>query len=276
MRIVLAIALAALLLAGCGSSSGGGRTTVVAAFYPVAYAAQQIGGTAVSVQNLTPSGAEPHDIELTPREVGDIQRADVVLYLSHGFQPAVEKALDGASGKKVDMLAGQTLHGSDPHVWLDPVRYAAIARRVGAALGKPEAANALAAKALRLDREYRAGLAHCARREFVTSHEAFGYLSERYGLKQIPITGVDPESEPSPQALARLARLVRRENIDTVFFETLVSPRLSETVAREAGADTAVLDPIEGLTPTAAKRGASYFTVMRQNLDALRKALQCR
>jgi zinc transport system substrate-binding protein len=129
---------------------------------------------------------------------------------------------------------------------------------------------------LALDREYRTGLAHCARREFVTSHAAFGYLAARYHLRQIPITGIDPESEPSPQRLQSLIALVRREHVSTVFFERLVSPRLAETVARDAGAKAAVLDPIEGLTPSEEAHSDTYFTLMRRNLQQLRGALACR
>ena len=139
MRIVL-VSLLTVVAAGCGPATGAkGKTTVVASFYPLAFAAEQIGGPKVDVTNLTPPGAEPHDVELTPGDVARIQTADVVLYLSHGFQPAVEEALDGAKGKRIDVLAGLGLHEesgkTDPHVWLDPVLFARIVRRVGAALG---------------------------------------------------------------------------------------------------------------------------------------------
>ncbi len=233
---------------------------------------------------MTPPGAEPHDIELTPRNVGRIQTAGVVLYLSHGFQPAVEQAVKGARGRRVDALAGLNLRAgvgdeagrTDPHVWLDPILFAQIVRRIGSALGRPARASALAGKILALDGEYRSGLAHCRHRDFVTSHAAFGYLAARYHLRQIPITGIDPESEPSPGRLRELIVLVRREHVSTVFFERLVSPRLAETVARDAGAKAAVLDPIEGLTPAEQSRGEDYLTLMRQNLSRLRSALACR
>jgi zinc transport system substrate-binding protein len=149
-------------------------------------------------------------------------------------------------------------------------------RRVGDALGRPRAAAALIAKLTALDAAYRRGLRDCAHRTFVTSHAAFGYLAARYGLHQVAITGLDPEAEPSARRLASLAELVRRSGTGTVFFERLVSPKLAETVAREAGARTAVLDPIEGLTPSEQDRGFTYFTLMRQNLRELRAALGCR
>jgi zinc transport system substrate-binding protein len=285
MRTIPVWIALALLIAGCGAASGAkGKTSVVAAFYPPAWAAEQIGGSNVDVFNLTPPGAEPHDIELTPGDVGRLQQADVVLYLSHGFQPAVEQAVSGAKGRKVDILAGLDLRRgvgdeagkSDPHVWLDPVLFARIVHRIGAVLGDPARGASLVHRVLALDGDYREGLAHCARRDFVTSHAAFGYLAARYGLHQIAITGIDPESEPSPQHLQNLIELVRREHVTTVFFERLVSPRLADTVARDAGAKTAVLDPIEGLTPAEQRRGDSYLTIMRRNLEELRSALECR
>jgi zinc transport system substrate-binding protein len=282
---LLGLSLAtALLVVGCGASAGAnGKRTVVAAFYPLAFAAEEIGGRNVHVENLTPPGAEPHDIELTPQEVARLQKADVVLYLSHGFQPAVEQAVAGAQGRRVDVLAGIGLRRgvgdeagkSDPHVWLDPVLYSRVVRRIGAAVGAPARANTLAHRVLALDAEYRRGLAHCERRDFVTSHAAFGYLAARYRLHQIPITGIDPESEPSPRRLKSLIDLVRSEHVTTVFFERLVSPKLAETVARDAGAKAAVLDPIEGLTSAEQRRDVDYFSLMRQNLAQLRAALGC-
>jgi zinc transport system substrate-binding protein len=272
-RIVL-ILVSALLLAGCGAGGSGGKNSVVAAFYPLAYAAERIGGPSFHVENLTPPGAEPHDLELTPREVGRIVNASVVLYLSHGFQPAVSKAVEQARGRKVDVLAGLPLHGNDPHVWLDPLLFARIGTKIGAALRRPS--SGFVADMRKLDEAYRSGLRDCKRREIVTSHAAFGYLAARYGLEQVAITGLAPESEPSPQQLAHVVEVVRRTHATTVFFETLVSPRLAETVAREVGARTAVLDPIEGLTPDEQKRGDDYLTLMRRNLVALRKALACR
>jgi zinc transport system substrate-binding protein len=275
----------ALLVAGCGGAAGSnGKTSVVAAFYPLAFAAEQVGGSKVDVANLTPPGAEPHDVELTPQEVGKLQTADVVLYLSHGFQPAVEQAVGGARGRRVDVLQGLDLRRgvgdesgkTDPHVWLDPLLYARVVRRIGSELGRTSRAEALARRVLALDGEYRRGLAHCARRDFVTSHAAFGYLGAHYHLHQIAITGIDPESEPTPQHLQALIDLVRREHVHVVFFERLVSPRLADTVARDAGARTAVLDPIEGLTPSEQDKGYTYFTLMGRNLRELRSALSCR
>jgi len=267
------IAIAATGCGGRGDAKGDGDE-VVAAFYPLAFLAEQVAPDA-AVRNLTPPGAEPHDLELSPRDVAGLRDARRVLYLGGGFMPSLEDAVAGRSNA-VDLLAGVPRIDDDPHVWLDPDRYASLARRVAAMLGTPAAADALVARLERLDEEFRDGLAHCERREIVTSHAAFGYLAEAYGLEQVALTGLSPEAEPNPRRLEALVERIRRERATTVFFETLVSPKLAETVAREAGARTAVLDPLEGLSDEDAARGDDYFGVMRRNLTALRAALGCR
>lgn len=272
--IIVLMCAGALAAAGCGGSQTvDGRPSVAAAFYPLAYAAEQIGGATVAVRNLTPPGAEPHDVELSPRNVEAVRSADVVLYLGGGFQPAVERAVAGARGTVVDLLPGLAA-GDDPHVWLDPVRYARLARAVGRALDRPSAS--LRARASALDAEFRTGLARCERRELVTSHSAFGYLARRYGLEQVALTGLAPEAEPSAKRIEALVRRVRATGATTVFSERLVSPELADTVAREAGARVAVLDPLEGLTDVEAARSEDYFSLMRGNLAALREGLGCR
>jgi len=283
MKFILILILALTvpgLAVGCGGSDGhsSSRETVVASFYPLAFAAEQVGGEAVSVENLTPPGAEPHDLEVSPSDVGKIKSADLVLLLGHGFQPQLEDA--AGSGPEVVALldtAALDLHpDGDPHVWLDPIRYMKIVDRIGVVLRRPAAVSRLLARLRKLDKDYRRGLADCARRDIVTSHEAFAYLAERYGLNQIAVTGLNPEAEPTPQALQQTVDVVRASDATTVYFERLVSPRLAETVARETGTKTAVLDPIEGLTDTERKQGDDYFTLMRANLHALQTGLGCR
>jgi zinc transport system substrate-binding protein len=155
------------------------------------------------------------------------------------------------------------------------VRYAKIVERIGEALDAEQAASRLVARLQELDADYHEGLATCERHEIVTSHEAFAYLAQRYGLEQIPITGLSPEAEPQPADLARVVDLVDERGVTTIYYETLVSPRIAETVARETGAETAMLDPIEGLTPAQIANGEGYFTRMRANLRALEEGLGC-
>jgi zinc transport system substrate-binding protein len=271
----------ALVVTGCGDVGARNGGDVVAAFYPLAFVSEEVAGPGASVSTLTPPGAEPHDLELSARDVGRVRDARLVVFVGGGFQPGLEGALGERDGPSLDVLEGlDLLPGADqdevdPHVWLDPVRYAAIAREVAAALGDPAGADDLVARLEGLDREYRSALERCVRRELVTSHAAFGYLADRYGLRQVPLVGIAPESEPGPREIERLVDEVRRTRATTVFTESLVSPELAETIAREAGVSTAVLDPLEGLTSERLESGADYFTVMRENLATLREALGC-
>jgi len=308
-RTILILAAAATLgggMAGCSNGSsddGNDRLTVVASFYPLEEVARAVGGRGVEVENLTPPGVEPHDLELSSDQLDSILDADVVLYLGGGFQPAVEDAVRQRDqdqvtvdvlarlGSEVQAPAGEGEGGAtaDPHVWLDPVLMTRITGIVMDALneadlraGRPPPSVGRAESALgyteslgRLDDTYASRLADCSSNLIVTTHAAFGYLADRYGLRQQPITGLSPEGEPDPARLAEIEDLVRDEHVTTVFTEPLVPSDVADTIARETGAKVDVLNPIEGLTPEQREGGEDYFSIMRQNLDALVAALGC-
>jgi zinc transport system substrate-binding protein len=307
--LTLAAGVLALAAGACGADSATGdpdSVGVVAAFYPLQFVAERVGGDAVAVTNLTKPGAEPHDLELSPVQVGQVSDADLVLYLK-GFQPAVDDAVEQVGGDQAFDVAtavpplpagagGHPPHagdagdagdereeagGRDPHLWLDPTRLATVADAVATGLAKadPDGAAGYRARvaALRtdldkLDKEYAEGLRTCQRREMVVSHAAFGYLADRYDLEQVGLTGLSPEDEPSPRRLAAVTAEAREHGATTIFFETLVSPKVAETIAHAVGADTAVLDPLEGLQPG---KPGDYLSIMRINLATLRTALGC-
>ncbi len=279
-RGVLAV-VAILLVLPVGAASAHSRTRVVASFFPIAWAAQQVGGNRVAVTNLTPAGAEPHDLELTPDQIDEVLDAKVVFELGRGFQPAVEDAAGQRDGATVELLPRGT---SDPHVWLDPIRMASIVRTVQHELTKadPKGRPLYARNATRvlreldaLDTRYRDGLAHCERNVIVTAHEAFGHLAKRYGLRQEGVAGLSPDAEPDAQRIGQLTDLVKRLGVTTVFTEELVSPRIARTLAREAGVRTETLNPLEGLTDRELQRGDDYVKVMDANLTKLQAALGC-
>ena len=264
--------LTLLALVGCGGTDTSSSESVVAAFYPLAWAAEQVVPEGTEVVNLTPPGAEPHDVELSPRDVETVRSARLVIYVGGGFQPAVEDAVSEREGPSFDVLDG----ASDPHVWLDPARFAHIAAELGRRAGRPRAGEELAATLSELDASYRAGLRRCGRNALVTSHAAFGHLATRYGLTGLSLSGSSPEAEPTARELERLIDDVRASGATTVFTEPLVSDSAAETVARETGAQLAVLDPLEGLSKERLAAGEDYLSVMRDNLAALREALGCR
>ena len=257
---------------GCGRGESDPERTVVASFYPLAWAVQRVAPRSIQVVNLTPAGAEPHDLELSPSDVSAIRNAKLVVYLSGGFQPAVEDAVGRRDGRSLDVLEGD----SDPHIWLDPIRFAQAVESIARVVGGPRRTAPVVRQLTRLDDEYRRGLADCERRVVVTSHASFGRLAARYGLTELSLTGRSPEAEPGPRELQRIVEKVRESGATTVFAEPLVSSRLVETVAREAGVEVAALDPLEGLSEERRAGGEDYLSLMRSNLAALREALGCR
>ncbi|WP_129840047.1 metal ABC transporter substrate-binding protein [Streptomyces sp. RFCAC02] len=310
-----AAALGLLALTACGSDDEGGgsadgKLDVVASFYPLQFLAERIGGDQVDVTSLTEPGVEPHDLELSPRQTASLTEADLVVYLE-GLQPTVDDAVEQSGAEHVAEATSFTTlethgddvegdehaedehaeeesgdghdhgtEGKDPHIWLDPLRYAEVAQGVGDALADadPDHADTYAANTEQLvselnelDEEFTTGLADLPSNTFITTHAAFGYLAERYGLHQEAISGLDPESEPSAARMRELQEIAEEDGVTTVFFETLVSDDTARTLAGDLGLETAVLDPLEGITDDSA--GSDYFEVMRANLDALRAAL---
>jgi zinc transport system substrate-binding protein len=262
---------------------------VIASFFPLAEAARAVAGRLVEVRDLTPGGTEPHDLELDTDDRDAIEDAALVVVMGGGFQPGPEEAASQRDGPTLAVLdelgVDRDRAERDPHVWLDPVLMARLVDEVTAALERVDPAHtrtyrrrgaeyvdALGA----LDAEYRAGLVECDRRVLVTAHSAFGWLARRYDLHEEGIAGISPEAEPDPRRLAELTDLVEREGVTTVFTEELVSPKVARTLAREAGVRTEVLSTLEGLTTREQRRGATYLSVMRQNLEKLRRALGCR
>lgn len=308
MAAVTALGLGTL--SACSGANAAGNTEkfdVVASFYPMAFLAEQIGGDHVNVTSLTEPGQEPHDLEISAKQTARLQESDAVLYLKN-LQPSVDDAVAQSEIKtKIDAATLTTLEkhgdevgghaaeheaeghddheheeagGLDPHVWLDPVRYAEVAEGVGKAFQKADPDHAadyakntatLVKKLDGLNTEFETGLKNTKTKVFLTTHAAFGYLAERYGLTEEAINGLDPESEPSAARVKALEKMAKADGVTTVFYETLVSDKTAKTLAADAGLTTDVLDPIEGITD--ASRGQDYFSVQRANLKALQTAL---
>ena len=326
-------AATALALSACSStassgdgSSKDGSLTVMASFYPLKYLAEKVGGEHVSVTSLTPDGAEPHDLELSPKMVDSLSSADAVIYLA-GFQSAVDEAIEQQAPKTVidvssaaelieagtdanhpsedeedatdEAQSGETeAHdhdhegadhadhdhhhdmSADPHFWLDPTRMAKAATLVGDKLAEADSAHAdtykanakaLAEELNTLSNTLVTKTSNCKVKTFVTAHTAFGYLADRTGLTQVGISGLDPESSPSPARLAEIAQIAKEQGVTTIFTEALIDPKVAQTLADDLGITTAVLDPIESQTDVS----KDYAATMNSNIDALTKALDC-
>ncbi|MGQ0548972.1 MAG: metal ABC transporter solute-binding protein, Zn/Mn family [Armatimonadota bacterium] len=311
MRATVVLLAALLLSGGCAPRTAAPEApapapagspvrralSVVASFYPLYEFARRIGGGEVEVRNLTPAGAEPHGYEPTPKDVAALMGARLLVYNGAGFEPWIEKLLPGlpATVERVNATAGLPLaktghegvekEGLDPHVWLDPLLARQQVDNIVAGFVKIDAerkalyaANAagLTSELEALHRKYADTLRSCRRKTFITAHAAFGYLASRYGLKMVAISGVFPETEPSPARMKAIVKEARAHEARVIYFETLVSPKVAQAIAREVGARTKVLNPVEGLTPEEQGRGATYFSVMDENLRSLAAGLDCR
>ncbi len=315
-RSLLPGLLAVLLGASaCGGSSfanadsGGGRLKVAAAFYPLEYLATRIGGDRVEVIGLTKPGAEPHDAELSARQLGAVSDADVVVYEA-GLQAAVDESLahagpgavlDVAPAARLDLTPAEEEehasgedHGAeedhaghdhgpvDPHFWLDPQRFSGVAQAIGAAFAAHDPAHradylartaSVRADLAALDGDFERGLAQCKVTDLVTSHAAFAYLAQRYDLHQVPIAGLSPEAEPDAATVREVIDTIRAQRVPTIYSEPSSSPALTRTVAEETGVRVAVLDPVESITGDSP--GLDYLEVMRANLRTLRAGQEC-
>jgi zinc transport system substrate-binding protein len=289
IALLVAVVATAIILANMQRTTGPTNTiNVTTTFYPLYEFAKAVGGDKATVTNLTPAGAEPHDFEPTPQALADLQRADIFAYNGGMFEPWVDKFLPDYKNTAVNAgsnISLKTEDGvADPHYWLDPTLAvkAVEAIRDGYIKAAPQHeqtfrhnADAYIAKLNDVHTAYEKGLKTCSSRTIVTAHDAFTYVAARYGLELIPIAGVSPEAEPSPAQLAEITQLVRQKGVTTIFFERLVSPQLADTIAKETGAKTAILDPIEGLEDEDQKQGKTYLSLQQDNITALRAALGC-
>ena len=273
-----------------------GKLSVTTSFYPLYFFASQIGGDKANVLNITPAGGEPHDYEPTPQDIINITNSKLLVLNGGGLEswgPKITQIVDPK--KTLVITAGEGLTTQqvtednqtiiDPHVWLSPPLAQKMVDKITEGFVQVDSTNAdyytqnsnsLKTELSALDKEYQEGLSSCSNKNIITSHAAFGYLATDYNLNQVPITGLSPDAEPSLKQLGEITSFAKKNNVKFIFFESLVSPKLSEVVANEIGAKTMVLDPIEGLTPDAINSGKDYFSVMRQNLANLKIALDCK
>lgn len=280
-----------ILIAGCAAqtSTQDEKISIVASFYVLGEFAQAVAGDKANVYVLVPTGVEPHEWEPSPHDIARITNADVLLYNGAGFEGWIDKALKIIGRKttvieatsELDLISiNEDSRGKNPHVWLDPTFAARIIEKISNTLSNinPSGAeyyrfNAInyIARLNNLDEKFKKELVQCARREFITAHDAFGYLARRYNLVQIPIAGISTETEPTPKYIARLIDLIKSKKVKTIFAETMVNPKIAEMIARDTGATIDVLNPLEGLSETK----QDYFIAMEQNLNKLKNALSC-
>lgn len=288
-----------------------GKLKVMASFYPMYDFAVKIGGDKAEVMDMVPAGTEPHDWEPAATDIKNLEEADVFVYSGAGMEHWVDTVLASLENKDlvaVEASQGITLrpgheeeeeqeeagseqgeeddhdHGQyDPHVWLSPLNAKKEMENIKDAFVKADPDNQsyyeanyteYAVKFDQLDLEYKDTLSGLPNKNIVVAHEAFGYLCDAYGLNQVGIEGLSPDSEPDPAKMAEVIDFVRENHVKVIFFEELVSPKVAETIASETGASAEMLNPLEGLSDEELAAGADYFSVMESNLEQLKAALE--
>lgn len=306
-RIMALVALSfTIILTGCAGKkeAAGDKLNVMTSFYPVYDFTLKVGGDKVNVKNMVPAGTEPHEWEPGTRDIASLEESNVFIYSGAGMEHWTEDVLKSLSNKNlivVEASSGITLkegheeedghkeeddhdHGEfDPHVWLDPKNAKKEMENIKDGLVNADPENKdyyeanykiYAEKFDQLDQSFQETLAPLPNKSIVVSHEAYGYLCSAYGLTQVGIEGLTPDSEPDPARMAEVIDYVRDNKVKTIFFEELVSPKVAEAIAKETGAKTAVLSPVEGLSDKELNAGEDYFSVMEKNLAALKEALE--
>ena len=300
LNIHLISVLALLLLTGCSSTQAplenDARPTVYTSFYPMYDFATKIAGDKAMVVNMVPSGIEPHDWEPSAADITGLEKADLFIYNGLNMEHWVADVLNSLENKNLivieaslgtNVIKDEHSHGGeeelDPHVWLGPMNAKIELEYIknGFVQADPEnkdyyEANyeKYASELDSLDKEFSETLSPLLNKDIIVAHAAFGYLCEAYGLNQVAIEGLSSDSEPDPARMAEIIEFGKGQNIKVIFFEELVSPKVANTIAKAIGAKTDVLNPLEGLSDEQVAAGDDYFSIMRQNLKAIKSALE--
>ncbi|WIV11316.1 zinc ABC transporter substrate-binding protein [Proteiniborus sp. MB09-C3] len=297
-----------LLLSGCNieepRQNKGDILRVYASFYPIYFAAEKVGGERIELYSVIPNGSEPHDYEPSMREISNVENGDMFIYNGTGMEPWAEKLSNSLTEKGiktinlseyVDLIKieeedehdehnhDEHNHGLyDPHIWLDPANMDKMAHQIMIELIELDKANEdfykknyenFSERIKELDIAYDSQLKDRSKNTILVSHQAFGYLTKRYNLEQVSVTGITPHEEPSPRTLANLMDKIKKENFEYIFLESLASPKVVELLAKEGNLKVLELNPIAGLTKEQQDKNEDYFFLMEQNLENLKKAL---
>lgn len=274
------------------------KLKVATSFYPLEFLAREIGKDLVTVTNITPAGSEPHEYEPTQKQIIDISQSDILLTNGAGLESWTTKLAQGNMSSKQILELSKSFELSqieeedkkvqDPHVWLSPKNYIKMAKLVSNEMQRNQNitnqtiiqnnAKLLVQKLEVLDQNYMAKLtkSNCKNTKFVTNHNAFNYLAKDYGLESLSISGLSPEAEPTTKELADLSQTIKANNIKYVLTESIASPKLAQTLAKEIGITTLEMNPLEGISQDEINSGKNYITVMESNLQNLALALECK
>ncbi len=286
-----------LFLTGCTKNEVGqtdeSKLQVYTSFYCIYDFVNKIGGDKIQLYNIVPTGTEPHNWEPTAGDMRKLSNADLLFYNGAGmenFVDSVKQSVENDKIKYIELSEGIELIKKneesniyDPHIWLNPINAEKEALKIKNALSEADSQNAdfynknyedFSKKAKELDKSFSDMVNNNENKTIVVAHEAYGYLCQAYGLKQLAIEGLSADSEPSPAKMAEVSEFIKNNKIKFIFFEELLAVKAADVISEETGAKLLVLNPFEGLSQEDIDNGEDYFSVMYKNLENIDKALK--
>lgn len=281
------------------------KIQVVTSIFPLYDFSRQIGGELAEVKLLLPPGMEAHSFEPTPRDMVEIDKANLFVYMGREMEPWAESVVKGITNNRLvlinfsDEIAGETIHheeeeeeendhahpeGLDPHIWMNPRVAQDMVRKILEGFLKVDPANRdyytetaeLYIKQLdSLDRRIERDLQKVATRTILYGgHFAFGHFAHRYNLEHLsPYAGFSPNAEPTAQRLHQLINRMKELNLKVVYHEELIEPRVARIIAQETGANLMLLHGLHNVTKEELSRGVTYISLMEENLEKLKLGL---
>ncbi len=290
-KLIVLLLVVGLLLGGCKSTTiNTSKLQVVTSFYVIYDFAKKIGGDHVQITNLVSGAQEPHDYELTSDDMILLQKKVLLLVNGLGLEPWLDKLKQTVNNpnltmvtlsKNIDIISTESQ--TDPHIWLDIERAKIMLKNIADAFSTADPSNAAdyavnydkyATQFDALNNTFKTQLKTATKNVFVTTHAAFAYLAEAYGLKQIYSSGVLSYDEPSSEAMTKIIELAKTNKVTTIFYEQAGDSKIAEVIAKATGAKIAILNPLEGLSQSQIDQGADYLSVMTNNLSLLSEALK--
>lgn len=269
-----------LMLCACGgTSTKSNKLQVYTSFYAMYDFAKEIGGEKADVHLMCPPGQEAHDFEPTAKDIAELSKSDVFIYNGKDFEHWTDAVTDGLDENVKVIKTAENIksENKDPHVWLNPdnayIQFCAIAD----AFCEKDAKNAeyykkrLAECKSKIDgltEMYKTAETDFNGKSIVVSHDAYSHFCDVLGVTQYAVNGTDNSGDPTPSRMAEIENYIKANNIKYIFAEPMGASDIIETIAKDTDCEILVLDPFEGSLDN-----KGYFTVMRENFDAVKKAV---
>ncbi len=255
------------------------KLQVYASIYPIYDFVKKIGADKIDAYNITSAGTEPHDFEITSKDMADLTKADLFIYNGGGMEQYIDNVKKAVKEiKYIEASSNMSIEGLDPHFWISPLKAKKQMENIKNALSEIDSDNAdyynsnynfYADKLDRLDNSIKDSLSKIKNTNLVVTHPAFGHFCRAYSLNQVAIA----RDEADPKTMSGIIDFIKNNNVKAVFCEDFSSSNLADSIAKETGVKILTLNPIESLSAEHINSGEDYFSVMEKNIISLTNGL---